>query len=280
MSVAVSGDQFKKELREGKPKMGLFLNAHSPTIAEQLACSGYDWLLIDTQHGPMDPQNLSAMICAIQSGGALAFVRVQGYDDRGGIQQSMDLGANGILIPYVNTAEEIQKGVAGAFYPTKGTRSLYFPQRSTNVDGLLGYIAKTNKDTIVAMQVETASCVKNLTEIAATPGLDILFIGQSDLSMSMGLWEKYKFPDMYSCPEMEGAIQKMKDEAKKNDKILGVFLFGTANVPNFLDKGFNFISVGNELHHVLTQAGAHVKDLERMAKEKGKPWTRRPTALL
>ena len=279
MSVAVSGEQFKKDLREGKPKMGLFLNASSPTIAEQLACSGYDWLLIDTQHGPMDPQNLSSMICAIQSGGALAFVRVQGYHDRGGIQQAMDLGANGILIPYVNIAEEIRHGVSCAFYPTTGTRSLYFPQRSTNVDGLLGYIAKSNKDTIVAMQVETASCVKNLTEIAATPGLDILFVGQSDLSMSMGLWEKYKFPEMYVAPEMEGALQRMKEEAKKNDKILGVFLFGTAKVPDFLDKGFNFISVGNELHHVLTQAGTHVNDLERMAKEKGKPWSRRPTAL-
>jgi 4-hydroxy-2-oxoheptanedioate aldolase len=265
-------------LREGKPKMGLFLNAHTPTIAEQLAYSGYDWLLIDTQHGPMDPQNLSAMICAIQSGGAIAMVRVQGYHDRGGIQQALDLGANGILIPYCNTAQEIRQGVSCAFYPTQGTRSLYFPQRSANADGLLGYLAKANKDVIVAMQVETHSCVKNLSEIANTPGLDILFVGQSDLSMSMGLWEKYKFPDMYTSPELEDAQQRMIQEAKKNDKILGVFLFGTARVPEFLAKGFNFVSIGNELHHVMTQAGAHVADLERMAKEKGKPWTRRPTA--
>jgi 4-hydroxy-2-oxoheptanedioate aldolase len=277
--MAVSGEQFKKELREGKPKMGLFLNASSPTIAEQLSYSGYDWALIDTQHGPMDPQQLSNMIAAVQSNGAICMVRVQGYHDRGGIQQVMDLGANGVLIPYINTAEEIRQGVSCCYYPTKGTRSLYFPQRSTNADGLLGYIAKANKEAIVAMQVETATCVKNLSEIAATPGLDILFVGQSDLSMSLGLWEKYKFPDMYACPEMEHALGRMVEEAKKNDKILGVFLFGTARVGDFLDKGFPFISIGNELHHVLTQAGAHVNDLERISKEKGKPWTRRPTAL-
>ena len=69
MSDAVSGAELKKQLRAGQPKMGLFLNAHSPTVAEQLAHSGYDWLLVDTQHGPMDHEKLSTMLCAIGSGG-------------------------------------------------------------------------------------------------------------------------------------------------------------------------------------------------------------------
>ena len=79
--AALSGAEFKNQLREGQPKMGLFLNAHSPTVAEQLAHSGYDWLLIDTQHGPLDPERLSAMLCAISSGGAKSLVRVAGYSD-------------------------------------------------------------------------------------------------------------------------------------------------------------------------------------------------------
>jgi 4-hydroxy-2-oxoheptanedioate aldolase len=279
-SGVVSGAEFKRELREGAPKMGLFVNSHSPTVAEQLAHTGYDWLLVDTQHGPMDGEHLSAMLCAITSGGAKSMVRVGGFDDRPGIQQALDLGADGVLVPYINTAEEARQAVSCARYPTQGTRSVYFPQRSTNKAGLLGYVGNANKNVIVALQVETASCIKNIVEIAAVPGVDILFLGQNDLCMSMGLFEKYEFPLMYTSPELQGATDKLVAEARKNNVILGVFLFGTARVGEFLEKGFTFISVGNDLHHILTQAGAYVKDMEGMAKEKGKLWARRATALL
>jgi 4-hydroxy-2-oxoheptanedioate aldolase len=266
-------------LRDGNPKMGLFLNAHSPTVAEQLAHSGYDWLLVDTQHGPMGYEKLSAMLAGVASGGAKSLVRVGGYDDRPGIQQALDLGADGVLVPYINTAEEARQAVSCTKYPTAGTRSVYFPQRCMNKAGLLGYAGNFNHDGIIALQVETASCIENIVEIASVPGVDILFLGQNDLCMSIGLFEKYKFPDMYTSPELGAATQKLVDNARKNNIILGVFLFGTARVGEFLEKGFAFISVGNDLHHVLTQTGAHVNDLEGIAKAQGKSWKRRPTAL-
>jgi 4-hydroxy-2-oxoheptanedioate aldolase len=277
-SSVLSAADFKQELRDGKPKMGLFLNAHSTTIAEQLAHSGYDWLLVDTQHGPMDPEKLTAMLCAIANGGAKSMVRVAGYHDRGGIQQALDLGADGVLVPYINSAEEARQAVNCARYPTVGTRSVYFPQRSTNKAGLLGYVGNANRNIIVALQVETASCIQKIDEIAAVPGVDILFLGQNDLCMSMGLYEKYEFPHMYTSPELQDATQRLVEAARKNDVILGLFLFGTARVGEFLDKGFTFISIGNDLHHVLTQATAYVKDLEEIAK--GKRWTRAATALM
>jgi 4-hydroxy-2-oxoheptanedioate aldolase len=274
-----SGADFKAELRAGQPKFGLFLNSHSPTVAEQLAHSGYDWLLVDSQHGPMGYEKLSAMLCAIASGGAKSMVRVAGYGDRAGIQQALDLGADGILVPYINNAEEARQAVSCALYPTAGTRSVYFPQRSTNKAGLLGYVPNANKNIMVALQVETADCIKNMSEIAAVPGVDILFLGQNDLCMSMGLFETYEFPHMYTSPELQAATQTLVTEAKKNNVILGLFLFGTARVGEFLDKDFRFISIGNDLHHILTQAGAHVGALESIAKEKGAAWTRRPTNL-
>ena len=276
----VSGADFKQQMRDGSPKMGLFVNSHSPTVAEQLAHSGYDWLLVDTQHGPMNYEKLSAMLCAITSGGAKSMVRVGGYDDRAGIQQALDLGADGILVPYINTAEEAVHAVSCARYPTAGTRSVYFPQRCTNKAGLLGYVGNSNKNVIIAMQVETASCIQNIEAIAAVPGVDMLFLGQNDLCMSMGLFETYEFPLMYTSPELGAATDKLIAEARKHNIILGVFLFGTSRVGEFLEKGFNFISVGNDLHHVLTQAGAYVKDMEAIAIEKGKTWARRATALL
>ena len=277
--TASSGSEFKKQLRAGQPKMGLFLNAHSPTVAEQLAFSGYDWLLVDTQHGPMGYERLSAMLSGISNGGAKSLVRVGGYDDRPGIQQALDMGSDGVLVPYINTAEEARQAVSCTRYPTAGTRSVYFPQRSMNRAGLLGYAGNWNNEAIVALQVETASCIKNIAEIAAVPGVDILFLGQNDLCMSMGLYEKYKFPDMYTSPELDAATKSLVENARKNNVILGLFLFGTSRVGEFLEKGFTFISIGNDLHHVLTQAGSYVADMEKIAQEKGKSWKRRPTAL-
>jgi 4-hydroxy-2-oxoheptanedioate aldolase len=276
---SLTGAEFKKQLRAGTPKLGIFLNAHSPTVAEQLSHSGYDWLLVDSQHGPMGYERLSAMLSGISNGGAKSLVRVGSYSDRPGIQQSLDLGADGILVPYINSADEARAAVTCARYPTTGTRSVYFPQRSMNREGLLGYAGGANNNVIVALQVETADCIKNIDEIAAVPGVDILFLGQNDLCMSMGLYEKYEFPHMYTSPELGAATEKLIAAARKNNVILGLFLFGTTRVGEFLDKGFSFISIGNDLHHVLTQTAAYVKDVEDIAKAKGKTWARRTTAL-
>ncbi|HMF75659.1 MAG TPA: aldolase/citrate lyase family protein [Bryobacteraceae bacterium] len=278
-NATLTGAEFKKKLREGTPKMGLFVNSHSPTVAEQLAHTGYDWLLVDTQHGPMDHEKLSAMLCAIASGGAKSMIRVGGYQDRAGIQQALDLGADGVLVPYINTAQEAREAISCCRYPTAGTRSVYFPQRSMNKAGLLGYAGNANNNIIVALQVETASCIENIAEIAAIPGVDILFLGQNDLCMSMGLYEKYEFPHMYTSPELNAATQSLVKEAQKNGVILGLFLFGTSRVGEFLDKGFTFISVGNDLHHVLTQAAAYLKDMDAITAATGKTWIRQPTAL-
>jgi 4-hydroxy-2-oxoheptanedioate aldolase len=227
---------------------------------------------------------LSGMLAGVSNGGALSMVRVGGASDRPGIQQALDMGANGILVPYINNAAEAREAISCARYPLppiKGTRSVYFPQRSMNPKGLLGYAGAANDNNIVALQVETADCIKNIDEIAAIPGLDMLFLGQNDLCMSMGLFDgKYKFPDMYFSDELKDATTKLINAARKNNVILGLFLFGTSRVGEFLEKGFPFVSVGNDLHHILTQSGAYVNDLEKIAKEKSKiGWERRPTSL-
>ncbi|MDA1267007.1 MAG: aldolase/citrate lyase family protein [Planctomycetota bacterium] len=275
-----SSAAFKAEMRAGKPKMGLFINSASTTVAEQLAHSGYDWLLVDSQHGPMGSEKLGGMLCAVASGGAKSMVRVAGYDDRAGIQQALDLGADGILVPYINTADEARHAVSTCRYPTAGTRSVYFPQRSTNKEGLLGYVPNANANIMIALQVETAACIENMEEIAAVDGVDILFLGQNDLCMSMGLYETYEFPHMYTSDELGAATAKLIAEANKNDVTLGLFLFGTDRVGEFLDQGFRFISIGNDLHHVLTQTTAHVQALEGIGKAHGAKWTRRPTNLM
>ena len=224
MSDSLTGAEFKAALRNNTPKLGLFINSHSPTVVEQLAHSGYDWLLVDAQHGPMGYETLSTMIGGIAAGGA----------------KSLVLGAAGL------------GALAG-----------------------LGYAGSANDNVITALQVETASCIENIEEIAAVPGVDLLFLGQNDLCMSMGLYEKYQFPDMYTSPELKEATDALKAAAKKNNLILGLFLFGTDRVAEFREQGFSLISIGNDLHHILTQTGAHVEALEGIMPD----WKRRPTAL-
>lgn len=119
-----------------------------------------------------------------------------------------------------------------------------------------------------------------MEEIAAIPGIDILFLGQNDLCMSMGLFETYEFPLMYTSPELAAATTKLVENARKNNIIPGLFLFGSARVGEFLEKGFRFISLGNDLHHILTQTGAYVKDLEEIGTRAGVAWSKRPSALV
>jgi len=276
----LTGEEFKAELRAGKPKIGLFVNGASPAIAGQLSFSGYDWLLIDFQHGAMDNEKLSSMINAVHLGNSKVIVRVGGAHDRNGIQQSLDLGADGILVPYINTKEEAELAVNAARYPTKGTRSVYFPMPSTNEKGLLGYVGNANKHIIVALQVETKSCVDNIEAIVGVPGIDIAFLGQNDLCMSMGLYDKYAFPHMYTSPELNAATDSLVKVCKKKNVILGIFLFGIDRVGEFLKQGFTFISLGNDQHHVLTQAGAYVKKVEEIAAAEGKQWKRQPSAII
>src|ERR1700682_918892 len=108
--AALSGAEFKKQLRAGTPKLGLFVNSHSPTVAEQLAHSGYDWLLVDTQHGPMNYEKLSAMLSGIANGGAKSLVRGGGDGERPGIQQALDTGE---AVGLFSAALDEQSGAAG-----------------------------------------------------------------------------------------------------------------------------------------------------------------------
>lgn len=134
--------------------------------------------MVDLQHGPNDYVTLSSMLNAIALGRAKSMVRVTSHTDRAAIQQALDAGADGVLIPYVNKREDVEEAVTCCRYPTKGTRSVYFPQACTNTAGLLGYVPEAHKHVIVAVQIETASSIQHIEEILSVPGVDIAFLGQ------------------------------------------------------------------------------------------------------
>ena len=125
---------------------------------------------------------------------------------------------------------------------------------------------------MTAIQVETQECLDNLEDIGKVKELDIIFMGRNDLAMSMGLFEKYQFPDMYSSKEMHEAEQHLLKVAKDNNKIAGIFLFGTDQVEEYLNKGFKFISIGNDLHHMLMATQKSVNELRQATKNSGLKW--------
>ncbi len=161
-------------------------------MAEQLAHSGYDWLLVDTQHGPMGYESLvracwRALPTAAPSRSCASAATADRPGHPAGARHGRGRRAGAVIN---HDADEARQ--AGQLLPvsTAGTRSVYFPQRSMNRAGLLGYAGAANDNIIVALQVETADCITNIEEIAAVPGVDILFLGQNDLCMSMGLFGK------------------------------------------------------------------------------------------
>ena len=281
--AAQTGKQFKETLRAGTPQVGIFLNSGSPVVAEQLSQSSYDWLLVDTQHGPTDRATMHAMLSGIGNGSAFSIVRVGSYKDREGIQQSLDAGAGGILVPYVNNKAEVQQAVDCCLYPVPsqhtGNRSIYFPQRSTNI-GLLEYTGDANEHVFTSIQVETADCLNNLEDIVTIPELDMVFLGSNDLAMSMGLFEKYEFPHMFTSPELLEAIDHIVATCRKAGKIQGAWAFGTGDVEARLNQGFDFISIGNDLHHVLTANTQFINEWGEITKKVGKNWTKKDSALV
>ena len=155
-------------------------------------------------------------------------VRVEGYHDRGGIQQALDLGADGVLVPYINTAEEARQAVSCRRYPTAGTRSVYFPQRSMNKGGLLGYAGAANKNNIVALQVETASCIQNIDGDCSGAGRRHP-VSRAERSVHVdGALREVRIPaHVHVAGTARPRLRSWCERRSKNNVILGLFLFGT-----------------------------------------------------
>lgn len=175
--------------------IGCSVNSSSTLVAELVASLGYDFVLVDNQHSAIDTENLRYLLTAVKAGGSRSIVRVGGHMDRIGIQQALDLGATGILIPCARTVEDIQYAVSCAKYPTNGpgsdngSRSIFVNLRNQFPGGFGTLIPSATKDgneeTFIACQIETKDALENVEGIAAIDGLDCCFIGPGDLAADM-----------------------------------------------------------------------------------------------
>lgn len=207
--MTTPGQNLKRRLRAGDVTIGAWISFAESAVAEIMAGTGFDWILIDTEHAPFSPEGLQTVLMAFNGRESVPIVRVP-WNNPAIIKQALDLGAGGVLVPMVNTADEARAAVAACRYPPEGIRG-FGPRRASDYyRRVVEYVASANDSVIVALQIEHMEAVKNVTDIVAVPGIDVICLGPNDLSGSMGLLGQIEHPSVIE------AITRVLDEAARH----------------------------------------------------------------
>ncbi|MGQ9675855.1 MAG: HpcH/HpaI aldolase family protein [Chloroflexota bacterium] len=230
----------KARLKAGETVFGVFTPFPSPTVVELLGLGGFDFVIIDCEHGPMSPEMAENMVRAAQLSGATPIVRVA-QNVQQVILRYMDTGAQGIHIPMVNTKADAEAVVRSVKYPPIGVRGLAGVRAAEyGAKQSLGeYVKTANQETLVVCHVETMQAVQNLPEITTVEGLDVIFIGPTDLSSAMGL------PGQTANPAVQEAIAQAIKTIIDGGKIAGTMARDVASARQFMDMGVRYITTAS-----------------------------------
>ncbi len=230
-------NKMRETLAAGRPSFGSWISIADSNTAEVMARAGFDWLILDTQHGGLGWDNLLGLMQAVQLGGASPLVRV-GWNDAAQIMRALDLGAAGVIVPMVSSAEEAQSAVQAVRYPPEGQRS--FGKVRSYLSGEPGEAAP-----LCFVMIETAQALRNLDAIAATPGVDGLFIGPVDLGLSLGLGVS---PAMHDT--VLAAVHDVVAACRRRGLIAACPSLGLANAKKLWDCGVQCITLGSDVGYV------------------------------
>ncbi len=225
--------------RAGAQTVGGWLSIPNAYTAEVMARLGFDWLCVDLQHGLLDYTDLCNMLPAISTTDVTPLVRVP-WNEPYEIMKALDAGAMGVIIPMVNNAEEAQAAVAACRYPPKGMRS-FGPIRAALYGGA-NYAAEANDEIACIVMIETADGLANAEAIAATPGVDGVYIGPSDLGLALGLRPVGDFGD----PRHIAAVEKIQKACRKAGIGVGIHTSSVEATRSYLEAGFNFVTLGSD----------------------------------
>ena len=233
----------------GRAVTNIWLSLPGSLATEILSHQGWDSLTIDLQHGQSDYAAMCAMLTAISTTNAVPLVRIPSYDF-GDINRALDAGAYGVICPNVDTAEECERFVSACHYAPQGTRSVG-PKRAVLYGGA-DYLAKANETILTMAQVESAKSLAHVDAIAAVKGLDVIFIGPTDLGLSLGREPKADQTD----PVVVAAIDKILAATKVAGKRCAIYCKSVAYSKAMIAKGFDFVVVTSD--EALLSAGAAV----------------------
>jgi 4-hydroxy-2-oxoheptanedioate aldolase len=223
-----------QKLRAGKPAIGAWLGIPSSASAEAMAHQGFDWLCIDTQHGAIDFSTALPMLQAISNTPTMPFVRVP-WNEPSIIMKYLDAGAYGIIVPMIETKEDAEAAVWAMRYPPAGMRSSG-PFRATLYAGT-DYQDHANEELLLAVMIETPKALENLDDIAAVPGIDVLYIGPSDLSQALGLGPRYNADN----PKHAETVTRIREVCERHGVIPGVHTNGNVLTNRYIKEGFKMV---------------------------------------
>jgi 4-hydroxy-2-oxoheptanedioate aldolase len=230
----------KQALKSGRLQIGLWHSLASPLVAEILSDSGFDWILLDTEHSPNELPMVLSELHAMSGGSAHAIVR-PAWNDSVIIKRLLDVGVQSLLIPYVETEEEAQRAVQSTRYPPQGFRGYASQARATRYGRIKGYHQGANAEICLLLQVETKRGLENLERIARVEGVDGVFIGPGDLSAALGYLGQPNHPE----------IVRTIDDAIRRIKAAGVapgILTGDAELAqHYIELGCLFAGVGSDI---------------------------------
>jgi len=226
----------KAKLLQGQPVLGAFVNIPSPVAVEVLGILGLDFAILDAEHTSMSPETVEHLCRAAESSGVVPISRI-GLNTQQEILKHLDAGSQGIQIPLVNTKEEAQQVVLSAKYPPMGRRGLAGVRAAGyGLSHSLGdHVAMSNKETLVVVQAETKQGAENLDDILSVDGIDVVFMGPTDISSALGLPGQTRHPDVLAF------VDALGQKVRRAGKIAGTLAPEAEDYLYWLDRGFLYL---------------------------------------
>jgi len=233
-------NSFKHGLARGELQIGLWCSLCSNIAAELVSHSGYDWLLLDTEHSPNEVPDLLAQLQAVATGTATAIVR-PAWNDAVLVKRVLDIGAQSVLLPYVQNEDEARRAVAATRYPPKGIRGVTASGRAARYGRVADYLKRADEEICVLVQAETRVALDNIEAIAGVEGVDGVFIGPSDLAASLG------HIGQPGHPVVQAALKEAVDRLKRSGKPAGILTANEDEARRYIEWGYLFVAVGSDI---------------------------------
>jgi 2-keto-3-deoxy-L-rhamnonate aldolase RhmA len=245
-------NELKRRLRKGDQVYGTWMTVESPIVTEMMSIQGFDYFVFDTEHSPLDILTVQGMMQAMRPDSKTTpLVRVW-WNDIVAIKRALDIGAQGIIVPWINTKEEAELAVKAALYPPKGIRGCG-PRRAALFDP--DYLTTVNDELLIICQIENKKAVDNIEDICSVDGVDVTYIGPADLSASYGhLGNK-------SHPEVQKAIDKVFEATKDAGLATGVHEGSGKTIKERIEEGYNLITIGNDLVYMRMGVESQMRNL-------------------
>ena len=257
-------NRFKRALTDGRAQIGLWLGLANAYTAELCAGAGFDWLLIDGEHAPNSVPTMLAQIQAIERESSSQVVVRVPIGETWLIKQVLDLGAQTVLVPMVETKEQAEAMVRAVRYPPHGIRGVGAAlARASNFNRIPDYLQTANDEVCLLLQIESLAGLKALDDIAGTEGVDGVFVGPADLAADMGFLGKP------GAPEVQAEVEKALLRIKSLGKAAGILTGDLSLAKRYLELGATFVAIGNDVTLLANATSQLLRDFEKVEAAEG-----------